>query len=299
MLTALALLAWGSLLPVLWNWRIALQGTTLTTAGTTACLAWMLWGIAGGLSLANCLGDGALAVVWYAVAVVMLVPPIAVLGARRPIHRAWPWFVLLPLVLIFAWPAASAFPRFQPPREWNIESPVLAGYALLLLMGAGNFLGLRHTIPSLLWMASLGLLAGSLCPATAARLPGPPDARHWATLLLSAAGWWGLWQSRRSQRQRKSGNTHPLDRVWFDFQDVFGVVWARRVQDRFNDLVRQRRVPVLLTMHGLRGGAAGETSISEVALVDLQGAEANLRWLLQKFVDPDWIDARLRPTQGA
>jgi len=42
-----------------------------------------------------------------------------------------------------------------------------------------------------------------------------------------------------------------LDRVWRDFQDLFGIVWARRVQERFNDDARRQRLAVRLGMHGL------------------------------------------------
>jgi hypothetical protein len=239
------------------------------------------------------LSAGGADLVWYAVAVVMLVPPIAVLGARRPVNRVWPWFVLVPLVLIFAWPALSAFRGGRAPAAWSIEEPVFVGYALVAVMGAGNYVGLRHTIPALMWMAALMLLVGPLCPATAPWMPAPSTARAWSMLLIAAAAWLSAGFARRPDRASAATGPVSLDGVWLDFRDLFGIVWARRVQERFNEEMRRSNSPVRLGIHGFENAVNPGRALATLPSTDLNAAESSLRWLLQKFVDPEWIDRRL------
>jgi hypothetical protein len=95
--------------------------------------------------------------------------------------------------------------------------------------------------------------------------------------------------------RRRAGTTAitgrpSLARVWLDFRDLFGIVWTRRIQERFNDEMRRRNLSVRLAIEGLEG--AGGASLSSVSTADRESADAFLRWLLQKFVDPEWIEAR-------
>jgi hypothetical protein len=304
--TLTAGLGWLSLPAVLWRLRRALRGTSLVDGAWPAlACAWLAWGAAGIATLLSNLTAGTIDLLWYSVSVVMLVPPIAVLGARRPIHRVWPWFVLLPLLLVFAWPVLSAFGRGRLPVTWNIEEPMVVGYALVLVMGAGNYIGLRYTLPAVLWMAALMLLIGPLCPATAASLPAASTGRVTATALLALAAWLGiiLAKTRKNApppvhggigggRNHKSAlASSPFDQIWLYFRDTFGIVWARRVQERFNDGMRQQGAKIRLGIHGLEIPSDG----SPLTAGELQTAETSLRWLLQKFVDPEWIDARMPP----
>lgn len=338
-LTLTAVLGWLSLPPVLWRLRRGVRGTSLSGAWSTLAIAWLAWGMAGSVTLIANAPVGTVDLLWYSVAVVMLVPPIAVLGARRPIDRVWPWFVLLPLLGIFAWPVLSAFGTGKFPVTWNIEEPVLVGYALVLVMGAGNYIGLRYTLPALLWIAALVLLVGPLCPATARMMPAASVTPAWSMLLLTAAAWLatqlshprgkrivtakrvtdGKLPMRQSefssplspnssscdapppvhggieggQRLDPPGITHPFNQVWLNFRDNFGIVWARRVQERFNDLMRQQGVSLRLGIHGLEPASV----TTQFTHTELEAAEKSLRWLLQKFVDPEWIDARIPRTE--
>jgi hypothetical protein len=225
---------------------------------------------------------------WYLVAVLALVPPIAVLGARRPTARIWTWFVLVPLVLVFTWPLAPALRREGDPAAFSLEEPVLVGYLLVLVMGAGNYLGLRFSLAALFWMTGLALVVLPLCPAVAKWAPEAPSGRLWGTLCLVSAGWIADRQVARGCERRRTGPA--LDRVWCDFRDLFGIVWARRLQDRFNEEARRKGLPLRLGMHGFQA-AAGQ---AECDAQTLAAAEESLRWLLQKFVDPAWIDRRLK-----
>lgn len=335
LMTLTAMLGWLSLTPVVWRLRRGLVSTSLSGLWRLVGAGWLAWGVAGAASLVFDLSAGAIDLLWYSVAVLLLLPPIAVLGARRPIDRVWPWFVLLPLAGVFAWPVLSALGRGRLPVTWNIEAPMLMAYALVLVMGAGNYLGLRQTLPAILWIASLALLVGPLCPLTANALPTAPDARLFATLTLTASGWLALATARnRNQSPARQGRPEPpislrrngespevvspgdtavsidhgdgvrsaeapefaesenssrLDSLWRDFRDTFGIVWARRMQERFNDMMRQQGHSIRLGIDGLEQAEGNP----DIPFTGMSAAETSLCWLLQKFVDREWIVVRV------
>lgn len=287
----------ATLVPVLARMRRGLRGTSLMHAWWATCLVWIVWTVVAIATLAplplrawaNCL--------WYLAAVTALIPPIAALGARRPINRAWTWFVLVPLVLVFAWPVMPAVWRgADNPAAFDLEAPVVVGFVLVSIMGAGNYLGLAHTVSALLWLAGLWLVVLPLCPSTARWMIDTWSARSGAVFCLVAAGWIADRQfARRRRAADRSGadqKRRPLDRVWDDFRELFGIVWARRLMDRFNDDARRQGSPLRLGLHGLQNSAEGNPG-STIDAKSFAAAESSLRWLLQKFVDPDWIDRRM------
>lgn len=79
----------------------------------------------------------------------------------------------------------------------------------------------------------------------------------------------------------------PLDRVWLDFRDAFGVAWGLRVAERLNASAAMYSWPVTLTWQGFRGRQEGTSDIPPAAV------EEGLRGLLRRFVSPEWIDSRL------
>lgn len=282
-----------SLFAVLRRLRAGLNGTALEAAWRWAALVWLTWIIVMGTTIESFPLHPWADVLWYFSAVLALTPPIAVLGARRPTSRVWTWFVLVPLVLVFTWPLLPSLRHEHGAASFSVEEPVIVGYVLVLFMGAGNYLGLRHSLAALLWMAGLLLVVLPLCPATAGWAPGTHAGRLWGTLCLVASAW----TADRMSTRRPGG--HPgaapqLDRVWCDFRDLFGIVWARRIQERFNDDARQSGLPLRLGIQGLED-AAGKMSAASFDPQTRAAAEKTLRWLLQKFVDPGWIDRRLEP----
>jgi len=265
-------------------------GTALESAWPWAAIAWISWLVVPILTVAPSPLATWRNLLWYLAAVLALVPPIAVLGARRPTARVWTWFVLVPLVLVFTWPLAAALRQEGNPAAFSLEEPLLAGYLLVVFMGAGNYLGLRFSLAALFWMTGLALVVLPLCPATAKWVLGPPAGRLDGTLCLVAAGWIADRQAARGSDRHSTGPA--LDRVWRDFRDLFGIVWARRLQDRFNEDARRRGLSLRLGLHGFET-AEGGLLAAEVDAQSLAAAEESLRWLLQKFVDPAWIDRRL------
>lgn len=277
-ITVLSLLAAGSVVRL----RPRLAGTTLQTA-------W-LWGVGAVLLVSgSCvwsLGRSAGAVGradawWYVTAVVALCPWLAVLGARRPGVRAWTWFVLWPLVAVLGVPVLSV--GWSTSAELEVPAPLLLGYGLVLLMGVGNYVGTRYTLPAAL--AGLGncLLVAPLSSFAPAWIEDSAWACTAGSAALAAAVLWA------EQVSRFAAIVPPgLDRVWYDFRDTFGIVWARRVLDRVNQRAEAEGWQWRLTDGGLVATTPAPASPAEDPRI-----EHTFRWLLRRFVDPDWIDRRL------
>ncbi len=108
--------------------------------------------------------------------------------------------------------------------------------------------------------------------------------RSFAGLLLGAA----VWAARSAARSEVCPG--GFDRVWNDFRDHFGIVWARRVQDRLNETGRKESWPGRIELHGFLWKDPADVAARESANPKIEHA---LRWILRRFVDPEWIDARL------
>ena len=223
--------------------------------------------------------------VWYLVSVLMLCPLIAVLGARRPASRIWSWFVVWPLLLVLGWPALAAWNTGETASPFQLEGPALMCYGLVLIMGVGNYCGTRHTVPALLLAIALVLLVAPATAIISEQLTQPEILPIWATICLAAA----FGTAMRGSTQTSQSEI-ALDRLWIDYRDQFGIVWARRFQDRVNQTAEAENWPARLQLQGLvwsSENAAGDPEA--VAKI-----ETTYRWLLRRFVDPEWIDRRLK-----
>ncbi|MBI1311574.1 hypothetical protein GC176_09730 [bacterium] len=264
-----------------------LRRTTLVTA---ACWALAGLAVADGAALLEintggnrpALSDFA----WYSSAVLLLCPGIAVLGARKPGAAAWSWFVLLPLVLVLMWPAVASTSLQNASHHLELEEPAVLGFAVVLIMASGNYFGTRYTLPSLLFGVSVALFVGPLSPLTAGLLPSTRVSRLIGSLLLSAAALIALGRSRMPVAI-PDGPSAPLEVVWFEFVDMFGMVWAKRVMDRVNQSATHEKWAGRLELHGFvwqPDCSDEDRSHTEERL------DHTLRWLLKRFVEPDWID---------
>lgn len=224
----------------------------------------------------------------YLAAVALLAPPLAVLGARRPGAAVWGWFVVLPMICVLGLPAVTGgWWRGGEVAPLRLEAPPLIGFALVLVMGVGNYVGTRFTLPALLYGAAVALHAAPASEFVAVdRAAGAMFAS--ASLVgLGIAAWLAVRAARRPRSAR-----HPLDRLWLDFRDLFGIVWAKRALERVNHSARAQQWPVRLHLDGF-----APVEGSEQLPIDDETAErieTLLRWLLKRFVEPDWIDRRLR-----
>jgi hypothetical protein len=186
-------------------------------------------------------------------------------------------------------PAVTAWNRDLQPASLHLEVPMLAGYALVLVMGAGNYLATRVALPALL--AAVAML---LVPVSMSSLHGAPDpsrARPLATILLSAAVWGAVLGLRKSPRAERPAGPTSFEELWNDFRDLYGIVWARRVLDRVNATAFQEDWPVRLQLNGF---VPVDASRSLLLTPEQSGQiEHTLRWLLRRFADPEWIDERI------
>ena len=98
----------------------------------------------------------------YLSAVLLLTPLVYMLGARRPGILAWPWFVILPLIIILQWPAVSELLGDNSTDAIRIPSPTVLGFLLVLLMGSGNYFGTACTA-SMLWGGSGSHVDSAAC----------------------------------------------------------------------------------------------------------------------------------------
>lgn len=273
---------------VVWQVRMACRFTTLDSVWVWWLASKSAWLAA---TLASALGppltEGFRDQFWYAAAVLLLCPPIAILGARRPGSRWWSWFIVVPLVCVMGWPAAEAWRNGWPPDPLVLDAPVVIGYAVVLVMGLGNYFGTCFTRPAILLAVAALLNVSAFWHDRPGWMPNAVWSHVGAAAGVIAATWWAAFVFRR-----RNVSAWPLERVWLDFRDLFGIVWARRVQERFNETARRSGWLVRLSPIGFVTEAGQRVSPHEVDSHTADAMEAWLRWLLRRFVDADWIDRR-------
>jgi hypothetical protein len=280
--------------------RKKLRKTTLLGAwwwGVVALAAWAITFFA--TEVVRAVDEGVADQMWLASAALLVCPFVAVLGAKRPGSRVWDVFIVAPLAVVLDLPAVTAWNRDFHPARLALEVPMLAGYTLVTLMGAGNYLGTRFALPALL--SAVAILAVPFSMSLLHWLPEGSVTRAGASVLLGVAIWLALWlqnspraapPSPISRRAGREGRVRAaFDVLWADFRDLYGMVWARRVLDRINATATQENWPVRLTLHGFVALDPSRPVIPTPQ--QSQQIEHTLRWLLRRFVDSDWIDERL------
>ncbi len=231
----------------------------------------------------------AISQLWYAVAVLGLCPWIAVLGARRPTVRVWNWFVLVPLAAVLLWPVALCWMPRGPDRL-ILETPHLIGFVLVLIMGTGNFLG---TIRTPLALGMIAVEAGLLWSVRVV-----DDTGHLAPLLrsMSAGLLFSLVLGATASRWPVRPPESPWQRLWDDFRNSFGIVWANRLAERVNAEAARGNWSIRLQPGGFVSTTPG--SAPDFAPNGAQ-LDHTLRWLLRRFVDEEWINERLTTMDSA
>lgn len=273
--------------------------------------------------------EGIVDMTWYFAASSMLCPWIAVLGAKRPGSRVWGWFILFPLLIVLMWPAMASASATLRGAALEMESPALAGFVLVLLMGAGNYLGTKFWLGSSLLAVSVLVVVVGTLSLFHFEFSNEQELRACATMTLGIS-----FVRVRTSALRKRETDKTFDTIWRDFRDWFGIVWARRIQDRINKTAESESWSCRLAYSGFEKFDAipnvaltTETrvaqdepleskSVSTVAVdqadrpaklppspddlpepkknvPEKERIEQTMRWLLRRFVDPSWIDSRL------
>lgn len=229
---------------------------------------------------------------WYWAAVLTCCPLISVLGAKRPTSTVWPWFIILPLIAVLGWPALTIFMVPSPdlvPLE--IQSPVLIGFVLVLVMGTGNYMGSRFGVSILMISAAAFLSLWPVYSSFTGDLNSATRIRAFAALLCGIGVLHGF-----RQASRPTLDESKYDQLWFDFRDAFGIVWSIRIQDRINQTAEQEKWVVRL---GTEGFVWEENVSAEQIRQSEERLTYTLHWLLRRFVEPEWINARLQqPTHA-
>ena len=227
----------------------------------------------------------------YAAVICLLAPAIAVLGARRPGVGAWSGFVVLPMLVVMQWPSVSQAFTGSLSDAFELPVPVMLGCGLVLIMGLGNYFGTRFTLPVMLIAAGIGCILSSLVQADTRRSPDVDRMIHVASVIFSCASL--LLIARMPAAREKPASDNPEDTltrlniVWDDFQQLFGIVWAKRVMDRMNQFSTREKWPITLQLTGFEPSAPDSNPEIASATID------RIRWVMRRFVDPEWLDARL------
>ena len=71
----------------------------------------------------------------YFATTMLLTPLVTTLGARRPGIAPWHWFVVLPMVVVLQWPAASQLfgSHWRVPVELNAPATILGEVGLVMV----------------------------------------------------------------------------------------------------------------------------------------------------------------------
>jgi hypothetical protein len=260
MLLFVAVIFLSSGYPLLLAWQ-AQRRTSLAHAVVWTGMAWTSWGTL--LFLAPALSPAGLAAGRYLGLSLIGCAGVAVLGARRPIAGPWNFVVLgLLSVLLLSW--AEGLLTGSTLELGGLRAIFLVG---TLAVGIGNYL------PTRLAPAALLVGAGSVLELLHLVSPTETDRWFWLSGLLFALSPWAGWISLRSRPDPGSGT----DRLWLDFRDRYGFVWAQRLQEQFNRSMANDGLPVELRWRGLRSTAGNPWIGPETEAASLRTLQALLK----------------------
>lgn len=265
------------------------RGTTLVAPVVWSGLSWLALMIGEQIALHASISTAP--IVRYVAAVSTFCAPMALLGAKRPQDRGWQ-FIVASLWLVLCVPAIQLIILTPSGTlELHLAWRVLLG--ALILVGVTNYLPTRFGWAAISYGIAQWLLVG-LGPD---RLSADPRATPWfpfGCLMLSAVG--PLIQASWSSRHGTGWN-----RVWIDFRDAFGCVWALRVSERMNQAATQAKLSMRFTWQGLVEAETANAMPAEEGpewpsnggTQELGELEVTIRQLLRRFVSAEWIDARM------
>lgn len=260
----------------------SVRHTSLTNAWAWSVIACLVWIGAATLEIFRP-ESPTVAQLWYFAAVVGLCPGIAVLGSRRPTVRVWNWFVILPLIAVLSWPAVLCWLPRGPVRP-PMEIPALWGFMTVGVMSFANHLGTRHTV---LCIALGSAVLKGFFSAVDPKLPDHVAGRN-AGLIIAA-----ILIAVSFLRQRKNAVDAGWNPAWREFRSLFGLVWAYRLAERVNQQAAREEWPIRLGQYGFFNVSDG---MPASAGADEPRMDHTMRWLLRRFVDDAWIDARVQGT---
>jgi hypothetical protein len=161
----------------------------------------------------------------------------AVLGARRPGAAAWN-LVVVALLAINLLPLGEGAITGKTLQLDSFREICIAG---TVAVGIVNYLPTRLAPAALLLLAAAGLQFAALLHLLEGSVAGIVG------LLVASVPWVALAAVRR-----RPVAASQVDRLWLDFRDRFGFVWAQRLREQFNRSAANHGWPVVLRWRGLR-----------------------------------------------
>jgi hypothetical protein len=237
MSVVLGLLFGSGAYPFWQAWR-ANRRTSLLPAVYWALAAWLAW---GGTFAAVELGQaGAMDASRYLALCLTACAGVAVLGARRPGVEAWN-LVVVGLLAVLLLPMAEGF---------LTGTIVPSGGFRLFFLGATIAIGVLNYLPTRLGLAGMLLAigcAGELAKLMKSGILHMPEQWPLSQVALVLVPWaaWGV-----------VGGVPPsvseINQLWFGFRDRYGLVWAQRLREQFNNGASHAGWPVVLRWQGLQ-----------------------------------------------
>jgi len=197
----------------------------------------------------------------------------AVLGARRPGAGAWNFVILgLLAVMLFLW------------LEGRLaEDDLILQRVRTVFLASTVTIGVLNYLPTRLAAASVLLALG--CAGELSIISGSESlqkalvpARNFSRLMVALVPWVAY---ARLRWQHLPGP--EFDKLWLRFRNNYGLVWAQRLREQFNQSVKHSNWPVILRWQGLCV-IPGERPASDE---DRQEMLANLRALMKRFEPPE------------
>jgi len=193
----------------------------------------------------------------------------AVLGARRPGVGAWNFVVLgLLAVMMFLW------------LEGRLaEDDLILHRVRTVFLASTVAIGILNYLPTRLapaaFLLAFGCAVEILSISGSEWLTAHGDAIRITSRLLLALVPWAAYLQLRSQPKPRS----EFDQIWLRFRNSYGMFWAQRLREQFNQSAKNSDWPMVLRWQGLRiqPGSAPPSPAYRAAMLD------TLRALLKRF----------------
>tara|TARA_Y100001960_G_C14781417_1_gene887059 strand:+ start:8324 stop:9205 length:882 start_codon:yes stop_codon:yes gene_type:complete len=210
-------------------------------------------------------------------------PFMSLLGARRPQNKMWE-FIVFSLWLVLILPALETV--LLNPGQLADTQGLRAWFMLILIaVSALNVILSRFWISGIFIGVSQYLLVN-------------PNLPHWARLDYSHTVELGLGFAIASflivfiLPKPDRAHLREEDRVWLDYRDMFGGMWALRIKERINSSATMYRWDLRLTWDGFVT-ADGSALPDELPEKTQKVLHNHFYSLMRKFVPRVWIDKRL------
>ena len=187
------------------------------------------------LPLPSALGAAQSEIVRFLAAAVIFCPNVAILGAERPQDRAWQ-LIVLSFAVILAPPAAQAW-LIRPGQPMTVHPIWSWSLVVLVVVGMSNYLPTRFALAAVVAATGQTVLVWRELPwGDVSTAHGAIDWLPTIALALFATA---TVIANISPARRSLAKRQPLELLWRDFCDQFGVVWGLHVAERVNSTAAQ------------------------------------------------------------